>query len=120
MQGTEPRRRRLMICFLSFQEGRQRLAAGGQPAMVEQGVTQAPLPHLGPQAREALPALLQALQDREPLVQDAAADAIGCIGPDAPDAMLALMQALTDTNSFVQATAAKALKKVDGPYARRS
>src|SRR5437016_6299536 len=75
------------------------------------------LGQMGPQAREALPALLQALQDREPLVRDAAADAIGCIGPDTPDAMLALMQALTDTNSFVQATAAKALKKIDGPFA---
>jgi HEAT repeat protein len=74
------------------------------------------LGQMGAQAREALPALLQALQDREPLVRDAAADAIGCIGPDAPDATLALMQALTDTNSFVQATAAKALKKIDGPY----
>ena len=74
------------------------------------------LGQMGPQAREALPALLQALQDREPLVRDSVAEAIGCVGPDVPDATLALVQALTDTNSFVQATAAKALKKVDGPY----
>jgi HEAT repeat protein len=75
------------------------------------------LGQMGPQALEALPALLHALQDREPLVRDAVAEAIGCIGPDAPDAVLALMQALTDTNSFVQAAAAKALKKVESPVA---
>jgi HEAT repeat protein len=75
------------------------------------------LGQMGPQAREALPALIQALQDREAMVRDAVADAIGCIGPDAPDAVLALMQALADTNSFVQATAAKALKKIEAPQA---
>jgi HEAT repeat protein len=75
------------------------------------------LGQMGPQAREALPALLQALQDREPLVRDSVAEAIGCVGPEAPEAVLALIQALTDTNSFVQATAAKALKKADAPYA---
>ena len=78
------------------------------------------LGQMGGQAREALPALLRALQDREPLVRDAAAEAIGCIGGSGPgvaDAVLALMQALTDTNSFVQATAAKALKKIEAPPA---
>jgi HEAT repeat protein len=71
------------------------------------------LGQMGPQAREAMPALIQALQDREPLVRDAVADAIGCIDPQAPDAVLGLMQALADTNSFVQTTAAKALKKIE-------
>src|SRR5438094_6284360 len=52
------------------------------------------LGQMGPQAREALPALLQALQDREPLVRDAVAEAIGCIGPDTQDSVLALMHAL--------------------------
>jgi HEAT repeat protein len=75
------------------------------------------LGQMGAQAREALPALLQALRDREPLVRDAVAEAIGCIGLDSQDAVLALKHALTDTNSFVQATAAKALKKVEGPVA---
>jgi HEAT repeat protein len=72
---------------------------------------------LGPQAGEALAALLQALKDREPLIRDAVADAIGCIGPRNPDAVFGLEQALTDSNSFVQATAAKALKKIDAARA---
>jgi HEAT repeat protein len=66
----------------------------------------------GPASPEALPALIQALKDREPLIRDAAVDAIGCIGLQSPDAVIALEKALTDSNSFVQATAAKALKKI--------
>jgi HEAT repeat protein len=68
---------------------------------------------MGAQARESLPALIQALQDREPLVRDAAAEAIGLVDPQSPDAVSALKQALADSNSFVQATAARALKKAD-------
>ena len=75
------------------------------------------LGQMGPQAWEALPALLQVLKDREPLVRDAVANAIGCIGPASPDAVHALEKALTDSNSFVQATAAKALKKSDAARA---
>src|SRR5260370_28166803 len=48
------------------------------------------LGQMGPQARDALPALLQALQDRDPLVRDAVAEAIGCVGPDSQDPVLAL------------------------------
>ena len=70
------------------------------------------LGQMGPQAWEALPALLQALKDRNPLVRDAVADAIGWIAPASPDAVYALEKALTDPNSFVQATSAKALKKI--------
>jgi HEAT repeat protein len=72
---------------------------------------------MGPQAWEALPALLQSLKDREPLVRDAVANAIGCIGPASPDAVHALQKALTDSNSFVQATATKALKKIGAAQA---
>jgi len=72
---------------------------------------------MGSQAREALPALIQALRDREPLVRDAAADAIGMIGPEAPEAAFALHRALADSNSFVQATAARALKKAEASHA---
>ena len=68
---------------------------------------------MGSSAREALPALIQALQDREALVRDAAAEAIGAIGPESREAVAALHQALADSNSFVQAAAAKALKKAD-------
>jgi hypothetical protein len=58
----------------------------------------------------ALPALIQALQDEEGLVREAAAEALGAIGD--PQATPALIQALQDEEGEVRRAAAKALMKL--------
>jgi HEAT repeat protein len=68
---------------------------------------------MGPKAKEAVPALVQALSDPEPLVRDAAAAALGSIGAAATEAVPALIEALEDWNGFVRQAAAKALKMID-------
>jgi HEAT repeat protein len=63
-------------------------------------------------ARAAVPALMVALQDREPGVRDAAAEALGEFGPEAADAVAALVDARADANGFVRRAAARALDKI--------
>lgn len=64
---------------------------------------------LGALSEPAVPALVQALHDRETQVVMASATALGQIGPRAvPE----LMRALTDTNGFVRSCAASALGQV--------
>ncbi|MHC4251099.1 MAG: HEAT repeat domain-containing protein, partial [Planctomycetota bacterium] len=90
------------------------------------------LRRLGPAANAAVPALIEALEDRDlnvryptsrPSVRTsestAAAGALGRIGPDARDAVPALAQALKDTDIFLRANAAEALGKI-GPAAREA
>jgi HEAT repeat protein len=71
----------------------------------------------GPEARAAVPVLVQVLEDWKDLVesQQAAAELLGAIGPTAHAAVPALTGALESRNEGVRAAAADALKKVQAP-----
>jgi hypothetical protein len=75
------------------------------------------LSRLGPEARDAVPALGEAVRNGEPLVRQNAALALGAIGPDARDAVPALTAALHDPEWAVRRQAALSLGKI-GPDAR--
>jgi hypothetical protein len=62
--------------------------------------------------RRTLPALVEALGDREPKVRAQAAQIIGLIGRDGISAAPALAKALKDEDATVRAAAARSLKKV--------
>jgi HEAT repeat protein len=64
---------------------------------------------LGPEARDAVPALSAALADSDPVVVGHAARALGAIGPDAAAAVEPLIKALSHENPQVRAYAAYAL-----------
>src|SRR5919201_1470415 len=70
----------------------------------------------GPEARAAVPALIEALK-KEVSVRQYAARALGEIGPEARDAVPALMEALHDPEWTVRRQAALALGRI-GPEAR--
>jgi HEAT repeat protein len=71
---------------------------------------------LGPDAREAVPALIKCLK-KESIVRQNAALALGKIGPDAREAVPALIEALRDPDWAVRRQAAIALGRM-GPEAR--
>jgi HEAT repeat protein len=58
---------------------------------------------------EAVPALVQALDDEDFSVRAAATRALGEIGPEARDALPALLNALNDENAAVREAAKRAL-----------
>jgi HEAT repeat protein len=71
------------------------------------------LADLGPQAKSAVPVLINALKDREVRVQ--AAEALGAIGPDAKEAIPALKTASElkgGRNRDIRQAATKALKQI--------
>ena len=70
---------------------------------------------IGPQTKEVVPALIQALKD-DFGPRSAAATALGEIGPEATEAVSALVEALEDYDSEVGQRAAKALKKIKGEF----
>jgi HEAT repeat protein len=65
--------------------------------------------------RQAIPALIQALQDEDRDVRQAAAEALGQIGD--PQAIPALIQALQDEDRDVRQAAAEALGQIGDPQA---
>lgn len=69
---------------------------------------------MGPAAKAAVPALIEALNDPEPTVRFPVCIALREIGPDARDAVPALTKALDDRNEDVAAMARKALIKITG------
>jgi HEAT repeat protein len=74
---------------------------------------------IGPEAREAIPDLIRALQDRDYLVRWAAAKALGRFGPEARAAVPPLQElAAKDPNPPVRREAAEALGKIDPEAAR--
>jgi hypothetical protein len=75
------------------------------------------LSRLGPEARAAVPALIEALTGKETLVRAHAALALGRIGPDAHAAVPALADLLRDPEWTVRRQAALALGRI-GPEAR--
>jgi HEAT repeat protein len=74
----------------------------------------AALGRIGPDAKEAVTALMDELRDLEASVREAAASALGKIGPHAWKAADGLAKALSDDNPKVQISAALALRGI-GP-----
>ena len=62
-----------------------------------------------------MPALVEALKDKEWTVRQSAAEALGKIGPKAEAAVPALAEALKDKNSVVRRIAAQALAQIGLP-----
>lgn len=69
---------------------------------------------MGPAAKSAVPALIEALKDPEATVRFPVCIALREIGPDAIAAVPALREALDDRNDDVAAMARKALIKITG------
>jgi len=70
------------------------------------------LGEIGPDAKNAIPTLIDLLQDREVYVRKSAANALGEIGPYANEAVPALITALEDEDSWVRVYTAEALGKI--------
>ena len=92
----------------------ERMLRDSDPAVQTQGAFG--LGRLGPQARSAVPALIEALK-KDANVRQNAARALGQIGPEAKEAVPALIDALGDSEWSVRRQAALALGQV-GPDAR--
>ena len=77
------------------------------------------LGEIGPEAKDAIPALIQLLQDQdaEGFARANAALALGQIGEGAKDAMSVLIQALRDQDKYVRRDAAGALEEIGTPRA---
>jgi HEAT repeat protein len=73
------------------------------------------LGHFGAQAKDAVPALTEALKDEDKNVRMEAAYALGEIGPDAAAAVPALAEAQQDNEEAVRKAAAYALKRLQDP-----
>lgn len=69
---------------------------------------------MGPAARAAVPALIEALDDPAATVRFPVCVALREIGPDAKDAVPALTKALDDHNEDVAAMARKAILRITG------
>ena len=70
------------------------------------------LGHIGPAAKDAVPALTALLRDKDWGARFAAARALGGIGPPASNAVPALTQLLKDKDEDVRKAAAEALEKI--------
>jgi HEAT repeat protein len=69
---------------------------------------------MGPAAKSAVPALIAALDDPDPVVRFPVCIALREIGPDAKEAVPALTKALDDRNDDVAAMARKAIITITG------
>ncbi len=77
------------------------------------------LGNIGPDAKEAVPALIKALENDESDVRKAAAEALGNIGPDAKEAISALSVCMHDTDFYMSHRAVTALIEIDGKTEQR-
>jgi HEAT repeat protein len=85
-------------------------------AVARRGVAMA-LGLIGPEAKNAIPALVEALSDADPLVRGEAAVALSRIDPTADGVVAALSRALADSDYGVRNNVAKALGRC-GPAAK--
>jgi HEAT repeat protein len=103
--------------------GLSRLGAQALPAVATliEGLTKEPLVRqysalalgeIGPEAREAVPALIAALQDPEWAVRRQAALALGQIGADARTSVASLQKLTRDRDSLVRKAAQQALQQI--------
>jgi HEAT repeat protein len=69
---------------------------------------------MGPAAKAAVPALIEALADAEPTVRFPVCVALKEIGPAAADAVPALTELLDDRNDEIAAMARKAIRAITG------
>jgi PAS domain S-box-containing protein len=67
------------------------------------------LGNIGPEAKAAVPALIESLKDGEEGVREAAAKSLGKIGPEAKAAVQALIEMLKDEDKYVLGAATEAL-----------
>ena len=70
------------------------------------------LGRMGPEAREAVPTLLELLQDKNVQNRKLAAWTLGYIGQGAVEAIPSLLVAVQDTNQGVRKSAREALEKI--------
>jgi 3-methyladenine DNA glycosylase AlkD len=70
------------------------------------------LGHFGPEAKAAVPDLIEALKDEDKMVRMGAGYALAEIGPDAADAVPALQDAAKDPEKEVRDAAEYALKQI--------
>lgn len=94
------------------------LRTAGEDVQLRRDVI-AVLADFGPNAEPAVPALVEALGDRDPQVRRGAATALGRIGPHARAATTPLIAALRDGKFEVVSAAAQALSRV-APGERRA
>src|SRR5205823_4902352 len=73
---------------------------------------------MGPKAKAAVPALIDALKDKKDRVRRFSAKALGDVGPEAKAAVPALIEALRDDQ--VRAMAGYALKRIDPEAAKKA
>ena len=105
------------IAAVAFAEDRSGDVRGLQITLksekaVERAASARILGEIGPPAKDAAPALAEALKDADREVRQNAAQALGYIGPGAESAAPALVAALQDKESPVRRSAAFALGKV--------
>jgi len=74
---------------------------------------------LGPQAKQAVPALALGLRSKHKWVRVAAAEALGAIGPDAQPVLTCLEQAASAEDADLRAAAQAAKQKIEGRPVRK-
>jgi HEAT repeat protein len=92
-----------------FQELIRRLKSASDVKRLHAGLL---LGRMGPEAREAVPTLLELLQDESIQNRRLAAWTLGYIGQGAVEAIPALLVALRDSNEGVRTMAREALDKI--------
>jgi HEAT repeat protein len=86
------------------------------PEPTQQAVAARRLARLGPEARSALPALIEVLSSKSALVRESALTALARIGTDAKEAIPAITRSLEDVEYPVRVQAINALGQM-GPEA---
>jgi len=85
-------------------------------AQFDAGTAALALAELGPDARRAIPYMIELLGLEDRSARMAAAEALGLFGPDAAEAVPALIKALNDSQEWVRMRAARSLGQI-GPAA---